>query len=100
MKENVDIYTMCVGFISAVLKGIKKNLKLKSILISAFSGALLALGTFGVVLYFLEDLDLRMAIFISFIVGWIASDITDTLENVVDDAYEIFKAYVQSKKKK
>jgi hypothetical protein len=64
------------------------------------SGGLLALGTLGVVMYFMDDMDTRMAIFVAFVVGWVSSDITDALESIVKDAYEIFQAWMRSKIKK
>ena len=97
MKENMDAYTVMVGLISSIMKGIKKNFNLKTIVISAISGGLLALGTVGVVMYFMDEMHLRMAIFVSFVVGWVASDITDSLELMVKDAYNLFQAWIKAK---
>jgi hypothetical protein len=97
MKDNMDLYTMSVGLISAILKGVKKHFSLKTIIISAISASFLALGTLGVVMYFMDELDMRMAIFVAFVVGWISSDITDALELIVKDSYEIFQAWMKSR---
>jgi len=100
MKNNIDIYTLVVGLISAILKGIKKNFSARTLIISALSGSMLALGSLGLAMYFLESIDVRMAIFIAFVVGWVSSEITDALEKIVKDVYDILKVYLQTKIKK
>lgn len=100
MKENHDLLSLFVGLIASIMKGIKKRLSLRLIVIAGISGALLSFGTLGVLEYFLTDIDVRTAILASFIVGWIANEITEVLDDAVKDAYDIIHIWFKSKFKK
>jgi len=97
MKENTDLFSLGVGLIASLLKGIKKRLKMRPLIVGTISGAILAWGTLGVVEFFMHDLDLKIVILVSYIAGWVASEITDVLDESVRDAYDIIHAWFKSK---
>jgi len=97
MKENTDLFTLAVGLIASIMKGIKKKLNLRLLIIAGVSGAILSWGTLGVLEYFMSDMDIKVAILTSFIVGWIANEITEVLDEIVKDAYDVLHAWFKDK---
>lgn len=98
--ENADITTLIVGLIASILKGIKKRFKLRGLIIAGISGATLAYGTLGALEFFMEGVDIRTAILSAWIVGWVANEITEVLDEIVKDLYEVILAWVKTKFKK
>ena len=97
MKENTDLFSLGVGLIASLMKGIKKKLKMRPLIIAGVSGAILSWGTLGVLEFFMHNMDMKIVILTSFIVGWIANEITEVLDDVVKDAYDVLHAWFRNK---
>ena len=100
MKDNIDFWAVIFGACASLMKSLKKKFKMKNIIIAIFVGSALAFGTLGFIERFLGELDARAIMLISFVVGWIANEITDVLDEVVRDFYDIIKAWFKTKFKK
>lgn len=97
MKDNVDLWAVIFGAGASLMKAVKKKMKMKNIVIAICVGSALAFGTLGFIERFLGQMDMRGIMLISFIVGWIANEITDVLDDVVRDLYDIAKVWLSSK---
>lgn len=97
MKENTDLFSIAVGLCASIMKGIKKKLKSRPLIIAGISGAIMAYGTLGALEYFIDGLTMRTAVLISFVVGWVASELTELLDDIVKDCYDIFLAWMKSR---
>lgn len=87
MKDNVDIISATVGAIGALLKGLKMKLNFKSLIISVCIGAFLGFGTIGLLEYFMDEVSRQMIILVSFSTGWVANELTESMEKLVDVFY-------------
>lgn len=95
--KDADMYSLGVGLVASVLKGIKKKLKIRPLIIAGITGALLSYGTLGALEFFMADVSLRTAILSAFIVGWVANEITEVLDDLVKDLYDIFLFWIRSR---
>lgn len=98
--KDADMYSLFVGLLASILKGIKKRLKIRGLIIAGVTGGLLSYGTLGILEMFMNGVDMRTVILCAFAVGWVANEITDVLDEVVKDAYDIVLAWFKSKFKK
>ena len=98
--KDADMYSLFVGLLASLLKGIKKRLKLRGLIIAGTTGALLSYGTLGILEMFMEGVDMRTVILCAFAVGWVANEITDVLDEIVKDAYDVVLLWFKSKLKK
>ena len=99
MKENIDLLSAIVGGLAALLKAIKKRMNFQTIIISAIVGAVLGFGALGVLTFFLSQATPNLIIFVSFVVGWVAGELTEIFEEAVKDGYTLAKAYAKGKVK-
>jgi multisubunit Na+/H+ antiporter MnhE subunit len=98
MKENLDLWAALTGAIAAGLKGLKSRVKTRSLIIGVIVGAILSFSTMGLLDVFIPAaLDKRNIILISFAVGWVANELTDVLDSIVKDAYDIIAEYFRIK---
>ena len=96
----MDITSLIVGLTASIMKGLKKRLKLRTLIIAGISGGLLSYGSIGLLEMFLDKFDERTVILCSFIVGWIANEITEILDDFVKDFYDILIQKIKEKIKK
>ena len=66
----------------------KKKLKYQSILIGVVVAGILSFSLIGVIEIFYTDLNPKIIIGISFVVGWVANELTEKIDEVFDEVYE------------
>lgn len=97
LENFTDIFAMIVGMAGALMKGVKKKLKLQSICIGMIVAGILSFSLIGVIELFYMDLTPKLIILVSFVVGWLANEITEKLDLVFDDIFDIFFNWVKRK---
>ena len=97
MRDNIDLYAVLIGMIGSLLKGLKHKLKLRQLIITMIAAGVLAFGTIGMLDLFFSGLEPRILIVASFAVGWVANELTDILDDVVRDTYDLLGAYLKNK---
>ena len=97
MENFGDIIAMGIGMFGAFLKGMKKKLKIPTIILACIIAGILTYSVTGVIEIFYHDATPKIVILISFIVGWISNELVTTLDNAVGDLYEIGINYLKQK---
>jgi hypothetical protein len=98
MIENwFDFIAIAIGVVGALLKGLKKKYNLSTIGIGMLIAGVLTYSVTGVIEMFYSGLSTKVVILISFCVGWIANEITEKLDEFVNDIYSILIAFIRSK---
>jgi hypothetical protein len=90
LETWMDLISMSIGMIGALLKGIKKKFAKPTIVLGMLIAGILTFSFVGLVEMFFHDLSSKVLILISFCIGWIANEITEKLDELVGDIYEIF----------
>ena len=90
---------MSIGMIGALMKGLKKRLKIKSIFIGMVVAGILSFSLIGLIEIFYKELSPKLIILVSFIVGWLANEITEKIDLVFDDAFDVFLSWIKTKTK-
>lgn len=98
LEEFTDIIAMSIGMAGALMKGIKKRLKIQTIIITMIIAGILSFSLLGVLELFYHELTPRLIILVSFIVGWLANEITEKIDLFFDDIYEYFIKWIKTKK--
>jgi hypothetical protein len=98
LEEFTDIIAMSIGMAGALMKGLKKRLKFQTILITMIIAGILSFSLLGVLELFYHELTPRLTILVSFIVGWLANEITEKIDLFFDDIYEYFVKWIKTKK--
>lgn len=96
LEGFTDLIAMGIGMAGALMKGLKKRLKLQTIFIGMVIAGILSFSLIGVVEIFYKDLSPKLIILISFIVGWVANELTEKIDEVFEEFYQI--AYNKLKK--
>ena len=81
------------------MKGLKKRLKLQTILVGMVVAGILSFSLIGVVEIFYHDMTPKLTILVSFIVGWLANELTDKIDLMFDDVWEYFLSWIKTKNK-
>jgi hypothetical protein len=97
MKNNLDLWAVIVGTTASFMKAMKNKLDFKTTFIALIVGGILAYGTLGVLDTFFSGLEPRVIMLASFAVGWVANELTDVLDEIIKDGYELFKEWFKSK---
>jgi hypothetical protein len=97
-EQFTDIIAMGIGMTGALMKGMKKRLKIKSILIGMVVAGILSFSLIGVIELFYEELTPKLIILVSFVVGWLANEITEKIDLIFDDAFDIALDWIKKKK--
>jgi hypothetical protein len=92
-----DVAAMGFGMIGALLKGIKKRFNWGSIVLSMLVAGILTYSVTGIIAFFYNDVDPKIIVLISFIVGWVANELTEVMDEFVGDLYEIFINWLKRK---
>ena len=69
IEQFTDIIAMAIGMAGALMKGLKKKLKIKTILITMSVAGILSYSLLGLLEIFYHDWTPRLIIFVSFVVG-------------------------------
>ena len=99
LEGFTDIIAMGIGMAGALMKGLKKKLKLRSILITMVIAGILSFSLLGLLEIFYHDWTPRLVIFVSFVVGWLANEITEKIDLMFDDAYNYFISWMKTQNK-
>tara|TARA_R110000823_G_scaffold288435_1_gene406590 strand:+ start:609 stop:917 length:309 start_codon:yes stop_codon:yes gene_type:complete len=99
IEQFTDIIAMAIGMAGALMKGLKKKLKIKTILITMSVAGILSYSLLGLLEIFYHDWTPRLIIFVSFVVGWLANEITEKIDLVFDDAFNYFLGWIKKKTK-
>ncbi len=81
LGQYSDLWAVSVGVLGALLKGLKKRLSMRTMIIQVLVGGILAYGTIGVIDTFFSGLDSKIVIVVSFSIGWVANELTEYLDS-------------------
>lgn len=98
-ESFIDVIAMAIGMIGALLKGMKKRLKLQTIFVTMTVAGIMSFSLIGVVELFWQEYTPKMIILIAFFVGWLANEITEKIDLVFDDIYEYLLHWIKNKRK-
>ena len=98
MENYTDLLGIIVGMLGALLKAIKKRLKLISTILVMITAGILCYTLIGVVQLYYGSLPEKASLLIAFIVGWTANEITDKMDLFIDDLYNYFLGFLNKKK--
>lgn len=59
---------------------------------------ILSFSLIGVIELFYEELTPKLIILVSFVVGWLANEITEKIDLIFDDAFDIALDWIKKKK--
>ncbi len=90
IEQFTDLIAVLVGMIGAMAKGMKKRAKVKTIIIGMTVAGILSYSLIGVVEIFYSELTPRLIILVSFVVGWIANELTEKIDLVFEDVFNYF----------
>lgn len=90
LENFTDVIAMAVGMVGALLKGLKKRLKLQTIFIGMVIAGILSFSLIGIVELFYDELTPKLIILISFVVGWVANELTEKIDLVFEDVYKYY----------
>ena len=99
LEQFTDLFAMGIGMVGALAKSIKKKLKISAIFTSVIVAGILSYSLIGVVEIWYEELTPKLVIGISFVVGWLANEITEKIDLVFDDLWEYFLTWIKKFKK-
>lgn len=97
LEQFTDLIAMSIGMIGALMKGIKKRLKLQTILVGMVVAGILSFSLIGVIEIFYQELTPKLTILVSFVVGWLANELTDKIDLMFDDVWEYFIKWIKRK---
>jgi CHASE2 domain-containing sensor protein len=97
LESWMDLLSIGVGMIGAMLKGIKRRLRIGTIVLSMTIAGILTYSVTGLVAYFYADLNPKVIVLISFCIGWVANEITDKMDEFIGDSYDIFIDWLKQK---
>ena len=97
VESWMDLLSIGVGMIGAMLKGIKRRLRIGTIVLSMTIAGILTYSVTGLVAYFYADLNPKVIVLISFCIGWVANEITDKMDEFIGDSYDIFIDWLKQK---
>ena len=97
LNDFTDLISIGIGITGAMLKGIKKKIGMKNTLIQMLVGGILAFGTIGIIDQFFSHLNEKIVIVISFAVGWVASEVTENLDEYIHTLAEKYVKKVGDK---
>lgn len=92
-----DFLALGVGIFGAFLKGLKRKLKLPSIILGCLVAGVLTFSIIGVIEFYYSTLPPKFVVLISFTVGWVANEITEKMDAFVNDVYQIIIEYIGAK---
>lgn len=91
VENFTDLIAVLVGMVGSLAKGLKKRAKAKTLLIGMTIAGILSYSLIGVVEIFYNELTPRLIILVSFVVGWVANELTEKIDLVFDEIFEYYK---------
>lgn len=88
LEQFTDLFAMAIGMVGALMKGLKKRLRYQSIVIGVVVAGILSYSLIGVLEIFYQGLNPKIVIGVSFVVGWVANELTEKIDEVFDEVYE------------
>lgn len=99
LEGFTDLIAMAIGMVGALMKGLKKRLKVQTILVTMVVAGIMSFSLIGVVELFYADFTPKLVILLAFFVGWLANEITEKIDLIFDDAYQYFLGWLKNKNK-
>jgi CHASE2 domain-containing sensor protein len=99
LEQFTDLLAMAIGMTGALMKGLKKRMKMQSILIACVVAGILSFSLIGVIELFYHDLTPRLTILVAFVVGWLANEITEKIDLIFDDVWEYIERVIKKRLK-
>ncbi len=99
LEQFTDLLAMAIGMTGALMKGLKKRMKMQSILIACVVAGILSFSLIGVIELFYNDLTPRLTILVAFVVGWLANEITEKIDLIFDDVWEYIERVIKKRLK-
>lgn len=90
---------MGIGMTGALMKGLKKRMRMQSILIACVVAGILSFSLIGVIELFYQDLTPRLTILVAFVVGWLANEITEKIDLIFEDVWDHIERLIKKKLK-
>lgn len=97
IENFLDYISMGVGMVGAMLKGFKRKFRITTIILSMIIAGILTYSVTGLVAYFYADVNPKVIVLISFCIGWVANELTDKLDELIGDVYDILITYLRNK---
>lgn len=99
LEQFTDLLAMAIGMTGALMKGLKKRMKMQSILIACVVAGILSFSLIGVIELFYHNLTPRLTILVAFVVGWLANEITEKIDLIFDDVWEYIERVIKKRLK-
>jgi CHASE2 domain-containing sensor protein len=99
LEQFTDLLAMAIGMTGALMKGLKKRMKMQSILIACVVAGILSFSLVGVIELFYQDLTPRLVILVAFVVGWLANEITEKIDLIFEDVWEYIEGVIKKRLK-
>lgn len=96
LHDYSDFISVLVGSGGALMKALKLKIPRRSMVISVCIAGVMTYGTIGLLTLYFKDLSPKVMVLASFSIGWVANELTDKLDQFVNDAYDIIKAKLKS----
>lgn len=90
---------MGIGMTGALMKGLKKRMRMQSIVIACVVAGILSFSLIGVIELFYQDLTPRLTILVAFVVGWLANEITEKIDLIFEDVWDHIERLIKKKLK-
>lgn len=99
LEQFTDILAMAIGMSGALMKGLKKRMKMQSIMIACVVAGILSFSLIGVIELFYHEMTPRLTILLAFVVGWLANEITEKIDLIFEDVWEYIQRLIKKKMK-
>ena len=99
LEQFTDLLAMGIGMTGALMKGLKKRMRVQSILIACVVAGILSFSLIGVIELFYQDLTPRLTILVAFVVGWLANEITEKIDLIFEDVWDHIERLIKKKLK-
>ena len=97
LEQFTDLLAMGIGMTGALMKGLKKRMRMQSILIACVVAGILSFSLIGVIELFYQDLTPRLTILVAFVVGWLANEITEKIDLIFEDVWDYIEGLIKKK---
>jgi len=99
LEQFTDLLAMGIGMTGALMKGLKKRMRMQSIVIACVVAGILSFSLIGVIELFYQDLTPRLTILVAFVVGWLANEITEKIDLIFEDVWDHIERLIKKKLK-
>lgn len=99
LEQFTDLLAMAIGMTGALMKGLKKRMKMQSVGIAMVVAGILSFSLIGVIELFYNEMTPRLTILLAFVVGWLANEITEKIDLIFEDVWEYIQRMIKKKMK-